>query len=509
MAPLTHCVALILCAVVGRLHSLSTGCTGNGRIITENQVSVCKGSWSGHIRNATSLCAPGWGVCSHKEQHLLRRIQWKQATAIPGCYAINAAHDGGRCRECGDTMDQDDLGGIGQHCPHQNFGQTSCIQGGRIDASCCVDAHFHTACHQTNDITGVVCCKVKGQKPHILARPQEKLLVKEGKIFLLSCQASGSPHPRIHWYKDGRQISDGGRSRVSVLSSGDLLFTLAKRSDTGLYSCEVVNEHGMDMASTKVIIEDPDQSGCRRGSSDGIALHRDVHACKGRWEGHVRKGRSLCQRGWRVCSPKDRVTLHHLSWLDVYDLKGCYAYNAANSRGKCQRCTNGRMAGVGRYCGRMRYSKSSCLAQGMIDVFKPKDKVDSCSYKEGVTTGVLCCRKKKQQSVVHHKPALCTAKCENGGVCIKPNVCQCKPGYKGATCHIAICEGGCGSFATCIKPGKCKCKEGYVGKNCRKKAKHECLRFCMKSCPSGKCTCPKYGRSCTKVLWMHRNRTNS
>lgn len=38
-------------------------------------------------------------------------------------------------------------------------------------------------------------------------------------------------------------------------TTGDLLFTLPKRSDTGLYSCEVVNEHGMDMASTKVVIE--------------------------------------------------------------------------------------------------------------------------------------------------------------------------------------------------------------------------------------------------------------
>jgi hypothetical protein len=34
------------------------------------------------------------------------------------------------------------------------------------------------------------------------------------------------------------------------------------------------------------------------------------------------------------------------------------------------------------------------------------------------------------------EPPFCIAKCENGGTCIKHNVCQCKPGYKGATCHI-------------------------------------------------------------------------
>jgi hypothetical protein len=62
----------------------------------------------------------------------------------------------------------------------------------------------------------------------------------------------------------------------------------------------------------------------------------------------------------------------------------------------------------------------------------------------------------------------------------------------------AICKGGCGSFATCIKPGKCKCKEGFVGKKCRKKAQYECLRYCMKRCLSGRCACPKYGKSCKK-----------
>lgn len=35
---------------------------------------------------------------------------------------------------------------------------------------------------------------------------------------------------------------------------GDLLVTLAKKSDTGLYSCEVINTEGIDMASSQVIV---------------------------------------------------------------------------------------------------------------------------------------------------------------------------------------------------------------------------------------------------------------
>lgn len=78
-------------------------------------------------------------------------------------------------------------------------------------------------------------------------------------------------------------------------------------------------------------------SGCRDGSTEGFADHKDVHACKGKWEGHVKKGRSLCQRGWRVCSPRDQASLRYISWIDIFDLQGCYAYNAENTRGKCKR----------------------------------------------------------------------------------------------------------------------------------------------------------------------------
>lgn len=83
-----------------------------------------------------------------------------------------------------------------------------------------MDAHFHTACHQTSDITGVVCCKVKGQKPQILVRPRENLVEREVNVFLLSCQSSGSPPPTIYWYKDGRQITATGKGRVSIVSTG-------------------------------------------------------------------------------------------------------------------------------------------------------------------------------------------------------------------------------------------------------------------------------------------------
>ena len=67
---------------------------------------------------------------------------------------------------------------------------------------------------------------------------------------------------------------------------------------------------------------------------------------------------------------------------------------------RCQH-GKGRMAGVGSNCGKVKYSKSSCLSQGRIDVYKTKadlPKTNTCSYTEGITTGVLCCKRRKKSS---------------------------------------------------------------------------------------------------------------
>lgn len=60
----------------------------------------------------------------------------------------------------------------------------------------------------------------------------------------------------------------------------------------------------------------------------------------------------------------------------------------------------GRLAGIGRDCKKVHYTRPSCLAQGRIDVYGSKDKVPrdkSCSYQEGMTSGVLCCKRHKRR----------------------------------------------------------------------------------------------------------------
>lgn len=63
------------------------------------------------------------------------------------------------------------------------------------------------------------------------------------------------------------------------------------------------------------------------------------------------------------------------------------------------------MAGFGRNCGRLRYhrKRQTCLATGRVDVFKKSESKKGCFYKEGVTTGVLCCKRKSVKSSMFRK----------------------------------------------------------------------------------------------------------
>lgn len=73
----------------------------------DSRIAACKGQWYGHVKLASDLCAAGWDVCDwNVDGRTLRKIPWKVALSVEGCYAYNAAQDGGRCRECRSQLDQ-------------------------------------------------------------------------------------------------------------------------------------------------------------------------------------------------------------------------------------------------------------------------------------------------------------------------------------------------------------------------------------------------------------------
>ena len=71
------------------------------------------------------------------------------------------------------------------------------------------------------------------------------------------------------------------------------------------------------------------------------------------------------------------------------------------------------MSGIGAGCGMMDSGGDSCLRSGRIDVWDDATannqrlrKRHTCSYREGVTTGVMCC-KKELDHVQNNKNSKC------------------------------------------------------------------------------------------------------
>jgi hypothetical protein len=65
--------------------------------------------------------------------------------------------------------------------------------------------------------------------------------------------------------------------------------------------------------------------------------------------------------------------------------------------------------------------------------------------------------------------AICNPACENGGLCIGPNLCFCGlTNYTGPTCGQPACiyPYDCRNNGTCVAPFTCNCSEGYYGFRC-------------------------------------------
>ena len=77
--------------------------------------------------------------------------------------------------------------------------------------------------------------------------------------MILSCEADGSPKPKIWWKKDERNITTTNRI-FYTLENTQLNIDHAKASDSGLYVCIAENALGADEAATKfdvVIANEP------------------------------------------------------------------------------------------------------------------------------------------------------------------------------------------------------------------------------------------------------------
>ncbi|GFO23267.1 neural cell adhesion molecule l1 [Plakobranchus ocellatus] len=95
---------------------------------------------------------------------------------------------------------------------------------------------------------------VEAMKPSIEKKPEELLIVAEGKELRIPCQVKGRPKPTVTWKKN-QQVLKG--DRFLVQDKGDLLIKKAqKKGDDGEYRCVATNTYGRDWASGRVEVRE-------------------------------------------------------------------------------------------------------------------------------------------------------------------------------------------------------------------------------------------------------------
>uniref|UniRef100_A0A7N6BNN8 Ig-like domain-containing protein n=1 Tax=Anabas testudineus TaxID=64144 RepID=A0A7N6BNN8_ANATE len=81
---------------------------------------------------------------------------------------------------------------------------------------------------------------------------------KQGSTARLQCTIKGSPELHTTWFFNNSDLSAGGRydlslkNGVAILEIQDVILT-----DSGNYTCEILNESGCESCSTKVTVKEP------------------------------------------------------------------------------------------------------------------------------------------------------------------------------------------------------------------------------------------------------------
>lgn len=77
-----------------------------------------------------------------------------------------------------------------------------------------------------------------------------------GSTARLSAKLIGHPKPNVEWYRDDREVLEGGRIRFEEGPGGQVTLVVrdARLTDQGRYKCLAANRLGRDFSSSSLII---------------------------------------------------------------------------------------------------------------------------------------------------------------------------------------------------------------------------------------------------------------
>ncbi|XP_014671248.1 PREDICTED: neurogenic locus notch homolog protein 1-like [Priapulus caudatus] len=377
-------------------------------------LAACSGSWVGHVHNSSHLCGDGWRVCSWYDEDTLRRISWSEAIAVDGCYAYNAAHDNGLCRECTSQPDQNKF-------PPRRM-SLSCLQyvgdvyfsgNLKVKAIDIFDAGEYACVAKNSEGTATAYTRVE-----VTDQEQTGCAdgTSEGLYFLPNISACTG-----HWsghVKRARHLCSNGW-RVCSANDARLLKSISWSHANGIAGCYGYNAENTDGKCSR----------CHRRNMAGVGKH-----CT-----RYRKHGTSCLSAGRIDVLKKGADS---------DGSGCLFQAGVTTGVLCCR----------RDPDQNKQRKELISKANEASLCKP-----TCQNGGSCVKGQCVCPPRYKG--VWCQNAICSPRCSANALCISPDKCKCRPGYLGKQCEMT-CKVPCYNGGRC-RNGECICSKRYWGTYCQ------------------------------------------
>ncbi|KAJ1363943.1 Twitchin [Parelaphostrongylus tenuis] len=168
-----------------------------------------------------------------------------------------------------------------------------------------------------SDPTDSIIAKARKMAPKISVAGLLDLRIKAGTPLKLEVFFEGEPAPTAHWKANDVSMDSNNRADITTTpTSSELLIASSTRSDTGLYTVTVENEHGKDKAQCTVTVLDVP------GVPEGPLQVKEIHkeGCTLNWKPPLDNGGSEILH-YRV----EKMDTSRGTWQEVGQFPECTA----------------------------------------------------------------------------------------------------------------------------------------------------------------------------------------